>query len=777
MSSQVFEFLSEIEPFSDLPENELQKLAEKITVENKNKGAKIYMQGKSKVENLMIIKTGTLEVYNEIGDKKNYAEFLQRGNIVGSISILMNGGTSIRTVEVDKDVSLYCLPREAFLETCNRFKSFYEYFVEIYSKRMLDESYASIMATGQAVQFLSTVVPFTFLPEEELEKVAAKLSIVHYPKGAIPCIQGHTRLEYLYIIQKGAGERYIEENDQKRLRGLLGEGDIYGGISLLLNNSIAVRTLKCTEDTYFYILSSHDFLDLCSRYDAFSEYFTDTFGKRMLDRSYASIITKTLRPKEEEQQFFNQPVENIYNQDLVYCSADETIQKAAQVMNRHRCSSVFVKDRSSGKFVGLVTDSDLRRKVIARGYDMQKPIADIMNSPIYTIPSKALIFEAMMLMTQKGIKHLGVLGNDEDVIGVVTNKDFLNAQGKSPFFLVREIAEVTRLEDVFNKHAQLPPIIKRLINSGAKAKNVTRLITAVSDAILEKLVGFALEEMGPPPSDFVFMIMGSEGRKEQTLKTDQDNAIVFRDVSPDQEEAVRAYFLEFGEKVCTWLDKAGYEFCKGNVMAKNPKWCQPLSKWKYYFSSWIYSGGPEELLQASIFFDFRGGYGDMSIIDELHEFLFDSLGGWIGFFRNLTINALHFKPPLGFFRNFVVESKGEHQNAFDIKAAMQPIVDFARIYALKNKISETNTQDRLHELYLKKYLLWDDYNEIDQAYSFLMQTRFVRQITAIMDENTSPNNYINPKKLSRIEQTMLKEIFKRVEKLQAGLGFEFTGIG
>jgi CBS domain-containing protein len=140
-------------------------------------------------------------------------------------------------------------------------------------------------------------------------------------------------------------------------------------------------------------------------------------------------------------------------------------------------------------------------------------------------------------------------------------------------------------------------------------------------------------------------------------------------------------------------------------------------------------------------------------------------------------NALYFKPPIGFFRNFVVESRGEHRDAFDIKAAMQPVVDFARIYALKHKIDETNTQDRLFQLYQKKALPWHDYNELDQAYGFLMQLRFVRQISAIMDEKAKPDNYINPKKLSRIEQTMLKEIFNRIEKLQAKLGFEFTGIG
>ena len=350
----------------------------------------------------------------------------------------------------------------------------------------------------------------------------------------------------------------------------------------------------------------------------------------------------------------------------------------------------------------------------------------------------------------------------------------MTAQGQSPVFLIREIAAVERLEDLFSKHQQLPQIVRGLINSGAKAQNVTRMITTISDAILEKLIQFALDEMGPPPVRFVFMIMGSEGRKEQTLKTDQDNAIIYDDVSAKIEKEVHAYFLSFGEKVCGWLDQAGYSFCNGGIMAQNPKWCQPLSQWKNQFDAWIHTAEPEDLFHSSIFFDFRGAYGNLEIIDELRQFLFSTLVGWSGFFRHLTENAMHFKPPLGFFRNFLVESKGEHRNAFDIKGAMVPIVDFARIYALKNSLEETNTLERLNQLHLNKVLKEEEYNEIEQAYSFLMQLRFVRQITAIMDDGAPPDNYINPKKLTRIEQTMLKEIFKRIEKFQSKLEFEFT---
>ncbi len=627
---------------------------------------------------------------------------------------------------------------------------------------------------SQALKFLSGVAPFSFLPEEELKKIASEVSMVYYPRDTILFVQERSRIECLYIIQNGAAERYYEQNGKKTLHIFLSKGEVFGGISMLLNDGIAVRTLKINEDSDIYILPKKSFLDTCSRHAVFSEYFTDTFGKRMLDRAYAGIIAKSIRSKEESPQFFSQIVASICTRDLVFCDAKLSIQKAASVMSSNRCSSIFIK-KSGGDFVGIITDTDLRKKVIAKGVDIKKPVSEIMSSLIGMISDKALVFEALMAMMQKNIKHLAVTDADEKVIGVVTNSDLVAAQGQSPLFLIREITTADSVEKIIDKHGQLPGLIQNLISSGAKAKNVTRLITTISDAILNKLIGFAIEKSGRPPAGFVFVIIGSEGRKEQTLKTDQDNAIIFEDVSKESEERVKSYFLKLGETVCTWLDQAGYNFCKGDVMAKNPKWCRPLSTWKKYFSAWIHAAGPEDLLQSSIFFDFRGAYGDMDLITELRKHLFDSLVGWPGFFRHLTENALHFKPPIGFFRNFLVESKGEHQNSFNIKSAMTPIVDFARIYALKNKIEETNTQERLYQLYLKKVLSWQEYNELEQAYSFLMQLRFIRQITSVVEENKKPDNYVNPKKLSSIEQTMLKEIFKRIEKIQTKLSFEFTG--
>jgi CBS domain-containing protein len=370
---------------------------------------------------------------------------------------------------------------------------------------------------------------------------------------------------------------------------------------------------------------------------------------------------------------------------------------------------------------------------------------------------------------------LAVTDAGGEVVGVLSNREIISAQGQSPLFLLREILEADDMATIIATQRQVPGMIRGLITNGANAQNVTRFITTISDAVLNKVMGFTLAQMGPAPTRFAFMILGSEGRNEQTLKTDQDNAIVYADDERAAAE-VSDYFLEYGQVACKLLDEAGYDFCKGDVMAQNPRWCQPLSVWKEYFTSWIRAGEPEDLLQASIFFDFRTGYGDRDLVVELRNHLFSSLGGWSGFFRNMTENALHFKPPIGFFRNFVVESKGEHRNAFDIKRAIMPIVDFARIYGLQNKIEETNTLERLTQLRLSKVISHQEFEELEKAYSFLMQLRFVRQVSAAIDENSKPDNYINPKKLTSIEQTTLREIFKRVEKFQSKLSFDFIGM-
>ncbi len=774
MNTEAFEYLSKMPHFSFLPEEDIRAVAEKATVKHHSKGTVFARQGKSVVDSIYVITSGVLELLDEKKGTRMHSGLIVAGEVFGGISIMMNGGISLRTVIVDEDCSGYEIPEETFQDICRRNKAFYEYFLENFSSNIIDKSITSLIETGQLSLFLAGVDPFSFLPEEELVEIAARLSAVQYPKNKVLFIQGRTRIGHLYILHKGSAERYYEEAGKKTMLSVLGEGDSYGGISILLNDGISVRTLQVKDNSYFYLLPKDVFLDICKRYPDFSEFYTDIFGKRMLEKSYAAIIAKTAQPGVEGLQFFNQPISTLYTKKPIFGHVDLSIRDAANLMVEYKISSLFIKD-DDGKCVGVLTEKDLTRKVIVFAWDVDRPVSEIMTSPVHAISGQALIFEALMMMMTEGIRHLAIVGSNEDIVGIISNRDILAAHGQSPVFLLRELANADSMEEIIDCHNKLPQQVRTLINGGAQAKNLTRFITTLSDTILKKLIEFTLNELGPPPAKFVFMILGSEGRNEQTLKTDQDNAIVFEDVPEGELEKTMAYFLTFGEKVCGLLDDAGYAFCNGNVMAKNPKWCQPLSQWKSYFSGWIHAAGAKDLLQATIFFDFRCGYGDTGLINSLREFLFETLDGWSGFFTPFSENALRLRPPIGFFRNFLVATKGKHKDTFDIKSAMTPIVDFARIYALKTRIAETNTLERLEQLRIKQVLKQPQYEELEKAYSFLLQIRFVRQVTAIMGEKSKPDNRINPKKLTRIEQKMLKEIFTRVEKFQTRLEVDFIG--
>jgi CBS domain-containing protein len=775
MKPDIPQFLQSMPHFSFLTKDEMDVVVSKAVIVHLASGHPVSTQGETRIENVLVIMKGQLSLYHDDHGRQELAGYIKKGEVFGGISVMLNAGISLRTAKADSDVDAISIPDAVIMDVCTKNKAFYDYFLANFSHNIFDKSLDAITRAGQVRLFLSGVDPFTFLPEEEIERAAGSLSRVSYPKGTVLFVQGKTRVGYLYILQTGAAERYYEESGEKKMRGLLSEGDIYGGISMLLNDGLSVRTMEVVEDSTFCVLPSQVFFAICQKYSTFSDFFSDTFGKRMLSRSYAAIIAKTLHPQEDSLQFFNQPLSLIYSRQPVFCDADTSIRDAADMMVRQKSSYAFIRSADPA-LVGIVTEKDFARKVIARGYPIDKPVAGIMSAPLRTISEKALVFEAMMTMMEGDFQHVGVVDANETIVGMLSNKDILSYQGQSPLFLLREIQLAPGMDKIIEKHNQLAGLVRSLIHNGATARNVTRFITAVSDTILNKLMSMTLDEMGPPPVPFVFMIMGSEGRQEQTLKTDQDNAIVYQDPKPAFAGQVGGYFQKFGDIACALLNEAGYDFCTGGVMAKNPQWCQPLSQWKTYFSEWIHAAEAEDLLQASIFFDFRRGFGEESLIEALRSHLFSSLKGWSGFFRHMTENALNFKPPLGFFRNFVVESKGRHRNAFDIKSAMTPIVDFARVYALKNSIEETNTLERLSQLRIRKILSLKEYDEMEKAYSFLMQLRFVRQITAVMDDNLKPDNYINPKKLTHIEQTMLKEIFKRVEKFQAKMNFEFIGI-
>jgi len=553
---------------------------------------------------------------------------------------------------------------------------------------------------------------------------------------------------------------YDAEEKKKIVDVLLAEGFVKNKILKLKKADGTSPTLSVS------IVLVRDENNVAKYCDGFVE---DITMQKKLEKEREDLIVEL----QTSLLFLNQPIKDSAA-GLVAYDMNLPIKTVAKLMTKNNSNSALVKN-DKNEHIGIITDLDIRERAVAEGMDLNKPISEIMSAPLITISADAMMFEAIQLMMVKRVRHLVVKDNYGKIVSVVGANELLEHQKYPLVSLMIEINKAETPPEIFGIRDRLPRLIKALIDSGADSKNLTRVIATVSESILNKLISFALKESGPPPARFVFMLMGSVGRQEQTLKTDQDNAIIFEDVPEESEKEVREYFLNLGKKVCGWLDQAGYDYCIGDVMAQNPKWCQPLSVWKKYFKDWVNSAEPEDLLDTSIFFDFRGGYGDLNLTYELRKYLNEILKGKAVFFLHLAHNSLLFKPPIGFFRNIVVESTGEHRETFNIKKAMTPIVDFARIYALLNNVEKTNTMERLLQLFEKGVLNRSDYNEISQAYNYLMQMRLRHQAMALK-YNKKPDNYINPKRLMHIEGKMLKETLLQISNFQSKLSFDFQGM-
>ncbi len=475
--------------------------------------------------------------------------------------------------------------------------------------------------------------------------------------------------------------------------------------------------------------------------------------------------------------FLNQTITD-FATDVVSCNMDTSIEKVASIMTQKNAGAILVaaesKDSGSNQYIGIVTDHDIRERAIAKGKNLKAPVVEIMSAPLVTVSDKAMVFETAQLMQEKNVRHVVLQKSNGKIEKMITNSELLQVQGYSAVSLIESINKAESLDEIQQRHSKLPMLVTAVLNSGGNAENLARIIAKVADATVIKLIEFAIDELGPAPCEFAFMTMGSEGREEQTLNTDQDNAIIYADPAQEEEAKVNEYFSNLAKKICTWLDLVGYDFCDGEIMAMNPKWCMSLSKWKEQYYTWIHSGTPQDLLEIHIFFDFRCVYGSSKLTGELRKEVFKYIEANPLFMIFLARDALLYKPPLSLFGNIVTESSGEHTKTFNIKAAMRTIINFARIYALKHNIFECNTFERLRILNDNGYLGDSMYNEIFLAYSFLMQMRLKHQAVSAKN-GYQIDNYINPKKITQIERLMLKNIFAQMNTFQTKLGMDFRG--
>ena len=619
------------------------------------------------------------------------------------------------------------------------------------------------MILEDVMDFLKQTPPFQFLDEAALKSVAGSLSMEYYPKDTVILKQDGAPSDSLRIIKKGSIKVMMKSEDGMEVAiDYRGEGDSFGFLSMI-GKDRQKTTVIAVDDTICYTLNKANVLKLFEASAAFAEYFM-SYLSRFVDKTYREMQNKSLFYGSSDRFLFTTQVGDIAS-EVVTVAEDTTIQEAAVVMVQNKISSLIVLDKR-GLPAGIVTDRDLREKVVAKGRDISEPIRNIMTISLIRVDAQDSCFDAALKMIKYKIHHMLVI-NDGELKGIMTNHDLMMLQGTSPLSLVKDIENQQAIEGLVAVSVKTNNIIGLLLNEGAKTSNITKIITEINDRLVRKVLEITEKQYGQPPVPYCWIVFGSEGRKEQTFKTDQDNAIIYADPPTiEQEEEIRKYFSGFAALVRDNLIKIGFPECPADYMASNPVWCRPLRTWKRYFSDWINEPTPEAVLKSLIFFDFRPLHGKFSLADGLRESFMSNLKEHESFLGHMANMIIRNAPPVGFLKTFIVEKSGEHKDEFDIKVkGLGPLVDAVRFFALERDIKETSTLGRINAAKSGHAIVKEYANELEHAFDFIMLLRIHHQFEQIAT-GLRPDNFINPNKLSNLEKKTLKESFHLISKLQ-----------
>ena len=620
------------------------------------------------------------------------------------------------------------------------------------------------MVLEDEVGFLKKFPPFQFLDETTLETVSSTMSTATYPKDTLILKHNGPPSEYLRIIKKGGVKVSRTAADgQEIIIDYRGEGDTFGFLSLIGKDK-ARANIVAVDDTVCYLINKETVLKLLESHSVFTEYFFKSHLEKYIDKPLGDIQNKPLY-RNPDSVLFKTRVEDIALKEVLTVREDATIQESAKIMAKNKISSLIIVNGEELP-LGIVTDRDLREKVVARGRDVSEPVKNIMTRSLIRVDARDFCYEAVLKMIQNNIHHIIVMKNSM-LKGILTNHDFMILQGTSPLSVVRDIESQQSVEGLIPESKNINKLIALLLKEGARASNITGIITEINDRLLKKILEITEREFGPPPLPYCWIVFGSEGRKEQTYKTDQDNAIIYSDPQTEEEaEAAGNYFSAFSVSVKDALLKCGFPLCQGDYMASNPKWRQPLATWKEYFSQWIFTPTSEAILASCILFDFRPVYGNFTLANKLREHLQERLKNQDMFLKLMAQLTIKLRPPISFFKSFIVEKSGEHKNKLNLKfTCLAPLVNMVRLFSLEKNIRETSTLDRLLVLRDSHSIVMENGEDLEHAFEFLTLLR-IRQQQAQIEAGVEPDNFIDPGGLSNFERKVFKESCQLIAKVQ-----------
>ena len=591
----------------------------------------------------------------------------------------------------------------------------------------------------QIDSLLAGTHPYDALPEADRMALAQVAQMRMLAAGTVILSLGRP-VTHLCLIETGR----VDVTDARgEILSVLGPGNSFGERGLL-RDGLAPVTAIATEPTRIVAIPAASFHALIAGHPV---------ARRFFDRSRDNAA----RPP----HVTTIAVGDLMTPAPLTCAPDTTLMAAAQAMGARRVSCILVVQ--AGAVAGILTTGDLTARALARGLSHDTPVSAVMTPAPLSLPPTALVADVLHAMVERGFTHMPVVERGA-LVGILTQTDLTRFLATSSAALIHDIARAPDAGAIARSTGRIPDLLVQLTGAQNPHQVVTRLITDVGDAATRRLLALAEAELGPAPVPYLWLACGSQGRQEQTGVSDQDNCLILHD---DATEADMAYFADLARRVSDGLDRAGYVYCPGDMMATNPKWCQPLRVWRRYFAGWIATPDPQAQMLASVMFDLRPIAGDAGLFEGLQAETLASAAKNSIFVAHMIANSLRHAPPLGLFRGFAMSRTGEHRNTIDLKhAGVVPVVDLGRIYALTGRLAQVNTRARITDGIAAGALSQSGGRDLLDAYDLIAEMRLEHQAARIR-QGERPDNFMAPASLSDFERNHLRDAFVVVKTMQS----------
>ncbi len=603
--------------------------------------------------------------------------------------------------------------------------------------------------------FLGRHEPFDALPAAVLDRLPSRMSLQYVRRGTRLLERGRDN-DHLLVLRSGAAD---VRDAQGSLVDRGGEGACFGSITLTEGNP-STFDVTAIEDCLVLLLPAEDFHRLRADHPEVDAFF-DAQRRSRMSGAVASLQLSTTG-----SAILKTRVRDLLGRDPVAVDTTATVRAAAGVMSEQGVASLLVMD--GDRLAGILTDRDLRTRVLAAGVDPGVvAVTEVMTPDPVTGSHEALAFEVLLEMVGRHIHHLPIVDASGQPVGLVTTTDLLRIEQANPVYLAGDVAKQADVAGVAAVSGRLPRVVQTLVEQDASADDIGRVVTAVGDAVVRRLIALAEAELGPPPVPYCWVALGSRARLEQALASDQDTAIIVDDAMRPEDAG---WFEALATRVTDALVTCGWRRCPGDVMATNPRWRKPLAQWRHEFTTWLTEPVPEAILRASIFFDMRPVHGDVTLHQRLQRHVLTASPSSARFLAHLAKQARSNEPPLGFFRGLVLQKGGEHRDTLDIKrGGIGAVVELTRVLALSIGSPAVNTRARIEAARGAGALGAERADDLRDAFEFVSYVRLRHQV-AQLRRGEPPDSFVAPRDLSSFDKRHLREAFAIVRSAQSALG-------